>query len=334
MWTTVRVKSTPSFLPSNAQTQTSTSTKAHLDWSEGTAAICHGTNECNEDSSHVDGQLELKELSNAVIHVAPPQNRAHNTRKVVVEDNDVRCLLRHVCRVPLELKIQINSLSIQEHWIDFCLNGWKHYWPVPAIPMASPTSASFNAGASFVPSPVTATTSPSSRSRCTNVCLSIGLERARTWRRGRMAMSSSRGMFRNWAPSRAMPCSSRIPHSRAMCLCEFPRENKQTNKQSKQKKTKQSININEMKSKCFGLERWILCDIDAKSHFAVSILSPVTIRTIIPAVLHACTAAGTLERRGSLMPTIASKVKSVSNSSSANVSASEREWLSETMVSF
>ncbi len=31
---------------------------------------------------------------------------------------------------------------------------------VPAIPMANPTSAFFNAGASFVPSPVTATTSP------------------------------------------------------------------------------------------------------------------------------------------------------------------------------
>ena len=31
---------------------------------------------------------------------------------------------------------------------------------VPAIPIANPTSAFFNAGASFVPSPVTATTCP------------------------------------------------------------------------------------------------------------------------------------------------------------------------------
>ena len=31
---------------------------------------------------------------------------------------------------------------------------------VPAIPIASPTSAAANAGASFVPSPVTPTTSP------------------------------------------------------------------------------------------------------------------------------------------------------------------------------
>ena len=31
---------------------------------------------------------------------------------------------------------------------------------VPAIPIANPTSAFFNAGASFVPSPVTATTFP------------------------------------------------------------------------------------------------------------------------------------------------------------------------------
>ena len=34
---------------------------------------------------------------------------------------------------------------------------------VPAIPMAKPTSAFFNAGASLVPSPVTATTSPTYR---------------------------------------------------------------------------------------------------------------------------------------------------------------------------
>mmetsp|Transcript_4290 Transcript_4290/g.13726 ORF Transcript_4290/g.13726 Transcript_4290/m.13726 type:complete len:386 (-) Transcript_4290:3342-4499(-) len=51
---------------------------------------------------------------------------------------------------------------------------------VPAIPMANPTSASLRAGASLVPSPVTATTSPISCSAPTRVCLSLGCERAST----------------------------------------------------------------------------------------------------------------------------------------------------------
>jgi hypothetical protein len=51
---------------------------------------------------------------------------------------------------------------------------------VPAMPMARPTSLSFRAGASLVPSPVTATTSPPSFSSLTSVSLSSGEERART----------------------------------------------------------------------------------------------------------------------------------------------------------
>ena len=51
---------------------------------------------------------------------------------------------------------------------------------VPAIPMAKPTSAFFNAGASLVPSPVTATTSPLSLRPVTSAYLSSGLDRAKT----------------------------------------------------------------------------------------------------------------------------------------------------------
>jgi len=47
---------------------------------------------------------------------------------------------------------------------------------VPAIPMAKPTSALFNAGASFVPSPVTATIFPLSIKPTTNAYLSSGLD--------------------------------------------------------------------------------------------------------------------------------------------------------------
>lgn len=51
---------------------------------------------------------------------------------------------------------------------------------VPAIPMANPTSAFFKAGASFVPSPVTATTSPLSLRPVTKAYLSSGLDLAKT----------------------------------------------------------------------------------------------------------------------------------------------------------
>ena len=47
---------------------------------------------------------------------------------------------------------------------------------IPAIPIANPTSALFSAGASFVPSPVTATIFPLSINPTTNAYLSSGLD--------------------------------------------------------------------------------------------------------------------------------------------------------------
>lgn len=51
---------------------------------------------------------------------------------------------------------------------------------VPVIPIAKPTSAFLSAGASLVPSPVTATTSPSSLRPVTRRYLSSGRDLART----------------------------------------------------------------------------------------------------------------------------------------------------------
>ena len=51
---------------------------------------------------------------------------------------------------------------------------------VPAIPIANPTSAFFKAGASLVPSPVTATTCPLSISPVTKAYLSSGRDLAST----------------------------------------------------------------------------------------------------------------------------------------------------------
>jgi hypothetical protein len=71
---------------------------------------------------------------------------------------------------------------------------------VPLIPIAKPTSALRSAGASFVPSPVTATTCPSSLSPVTRQYLSVGRDRANTSNLGinclnmsNLAMMSTRG---------------------------------------------------------------------------------------------------------------------------------------------
>ena len=126
---------------------------------------------------------------------------------------------------------------------------------VPEIPMARPTWLSFSAGASFVPSPVTDTTSPHSLRSDTSRCLSFGDDRARTCSLGRTsAFRYSSSIFRNSGPSRDRP-SVRMPQSAAMCL-------------------------------------------------AVWMLSPVTIRTQMPASWQTRIAPGVSFRSGSLIPTM------------------------------
>jgi len=67
----------------------------------------------DNDGDDVDGQLELEELGDAVVHVATPHHRFHDTRKVVVRQNDVRRLLRHV-RPCYSLYIQHASSAYSE----------------------------------------------------------------------------------------------------------------------------------------------------------------------------------------------------------------------------
>mmetsp|Transcript_4308 Transcript_4308/g.10425 ORF Transcript_4308/g.10425 Transcript_4308/m.10425 type:complete len:364 (+) Transcript_4308:2245-3336(+) len=89
---------------------------------------------------------------------------------------------------------------------------------VPAMPSAKPTSASLRAGASFVPSPVTATTSPSDFCRLHSVSLSVGLERASTRILTATLSFSLWLILRNTGPSSTKPSSpsTRIPASQAM----------------------------------------------------------------------------------------------------------------------
>lgn len=61
---------------------------------------------------------------------------------------------------------------------------------VPAIPIAKPTSAFFKAGASLVPSPVTATTLSLSLRPITKAYLSSGHDHARTTRSFHMSSNS------------------------------------------------------------------------------------------------------------------------------------------------
>mmetsp|Transcript_58777 Transcript_58777/g.120245 ORF Transcript_58777/g.120245 Transcript_58777/m.120245 type:complete len:225 (+) Transcript_58777:1048-1722(+) len=143
---------------------------------------------------------------------------------------------------------------------------------VPAIPIDNPTSASLSAGASLVPSPVTATTSPISLRRRTRINLSWGLHLAMTCRSLSTDFCSSGVILRKSGPSTADPVV-RMPHSFAILL-------------------------------------------------AVSTLSPVTMRTMMPAFWQDSTAAGTSLRRGSLIPTIPMHVISTSGGSSSFATAS------------
>jgi hypothetical protein len=78
--------------------------------------------------------------------------------------------LPHNTALTIELKLSSNKIIAADSLATY----------VPAIPMANPTSAFLRAGASLVPSPVTATTSPLYLSPVTRAYLSYGLDLAKT----------------------------------------------------------------------------------------------------------------------------------------------------------
>lgn len=81
-----------------------------------------------------------------------------------------KIFLPHFIAVTIELKLSSNRIIPEAYFATY----------VPAIPIAKPISAFFNAGASFVPSPVIATTFFSLLSPVAIKYLSSGDERART----------------------------------------------------------------------------------------------------------------------------------------------------------
>ena len=122
-------------------------------------------------------------------------------------------------------------------------------------PIDNPTCAAFNAGASFVPSPVTATTSPLACSASTNRFLSMGRARAMTFRLLTLLRSSSSLSSDNSGPviTHGLPAS--CLSSSVLSVSIIP--------------TSRAISI------------------------AVPMVSPVTILMSIPALRHSSTAAGT-----------------------------------------
>ena len=58
---------------------------------------CAGADKSDNDGHDVDGELELQELRDGVVHVPAPHHRLHYTREVIVGKDDVRGLLGHVC---------------------------------------------------------------------------------------------------------------------------------------------------------------------------------------------------------------------------------------------
>lgn len=158
---------------------------------------------------------------------------------------------------------------------------------VPAIPMANPISAFFKAGASFVPSPVIATTFPICFKPVAKVYLSSGEDLARTLNSLTIFLNSS--IFY----TNSLSSFSTFFNSPTLSLNYFP-----------------SITKNSPGSPLSGFSytAGIILASFAMA-VAVSVLSPVTIRTMMPALLQLVTASGIPSFRGSLIPANPSTTK-------------------------
>mmetsp|Transcript_6521 Transcript_6521/g.7340 ORF Transcript_6521/g.7340 Transcript_6521/m.7340 type:complete len:207 (-) Transcript_6521:1826-2446(-) len=170
---------------------------------------------------------------------------------------------------------------------------------VPAIPIANPTSAFFKAGASLVPSPVTATTFPSSLRPVTSVYLSSGRERARTSKCSTTLANSS--LLATISSLIALPVLEALflslGQSQTLVL-----QSLQMTPPTILSKSDPSMMVN---SVCLAGS---VIPHSLAMALAVSLLSPVTILTLMPAVLHLATAPITASLRISLIPKTAMRV--------------------------
>mmetsp|Transcript_25709 Transcript_25709/g.96815 ORF Transcript_25709/g.96815 Transcript_25709/m.96815 type:complete len:358 (-) Transcript_25709:153-1226(-) len=154
---------------------------------------------------------------------------------------------------------------------------------VPVMPMARPTLACLRAGPSLVPSPVAATTSSSFRRVSTSRCLSSGEERART-RSERAASRSAAGS--SWRAAKSRP-SMTVPAGGA---------------------ARSAVAAGRMPQ-------------FRAMAVAVSMWSPVTMMTRMPAPWHLATAPGTSRRSGSRIPSTATSSMPPSSSKASHSAA-------------
>ena len=152
-------------------------------------------------------------------------------------------------------------------------------YSVPAIPIANPTFAFFKAGASFVPSPVTATIWPICLSPVTIVYLSSGDDLASTSNSSIILLNSS--MFPTTSFLAFFPCLGQAQS----LVSHFSQTVPPT------MELKVGPSMTRVKSVVIPI-----CFAMASAVFA---LSPVTILTLIPAVLHSFIESETFSRGGS-----------------------------------
>ena len=132
--------------------------------------------EVNNQCNHINSQLELYKFLNIYVNWTSPFGHCHNRGEIIIQNYHISTFFSHLNLVKISWIVPMFSNgNIRQHC--YMLTS------VPAMPIASPISASWSAGASFVPSPVTATTSPNEVRKCfTGVCLSRGEDRAITYR--------------------------------------------------------------------------------------------------------------------------------------------------------
>ena len=153
---------------------------------------------------------------------------------------------------------------------------------VPAIPIANPTSAFLRAGASLVPSPVTATTYPLSFKPVTKAYLSSGLDLAKT--KSLSLILSNSSPF--WIVSTLSYFSNSLAYLRVLAQSQT----------AVLHFAQTTPPISFMKSEPYMTSSSPF-PVKIPTSFAIALavikLSPVTIRTLIPALWHLAIASGT-----------------------------------------
>ena len=215
---------------------------------------------CNRNCNNIYCQLELDEFTDRVIYIS-----AQSTA----------------------LTIELKLLSIK------IIAAASLATEVPLTPMAKPTSAFLNAGASLVPSPVTATMLPLYFRPVTRQYLPSGPERAKI---SRLSFNLS-----NYFPFAIVStlnclfsfeaCSISVGQSH-LAVLHFAHTTPPTNLE------------NSGPSRAIAFLLFLKIPIYLAIAVAVMILSPVTILTVIPALWHDSIASCTSGRGMSLIPTI------------------------------